>query len=41
MYEIQTLSLFIQISFGNAYIKSFESSLKYFVLGSISSGTFL
>ena len=39
--EIQTFCLFILISSEKTNIKSLESSLKYFILGSISSGIFL
>ena len=39
--EIQTFSLFILISSEKVNVKSLESSLKYFILGSISSGIFL
>ena len=39
--EIQTFSLFILIASNKNSIKSLEASIKYFILGAISSGFFL
>jgi NADH-quinone oxidoreductase subunit N len=39
--EIQTFSLFLLIAKNRSSIKGAESALKYFILGSISSGLFL